>query len=60
MEITYENICKKLGFTPGEYKYNFSGYEDDSKKSPYAVLTFEELEFLCDYMKRKKQNNLNS
>ena len=54
MEITYENICKKLGFTPGEYKYNFSGYEDDSKKSPYAVLTFEELEFLCDYMKKEK------
>lgn len=57
MEITYESICKKLGFTPGEYKYNFSGYEDDSKESPYAVLTLDELDFLSEYLIKKQNKN---
>lgn len=54
MEITYEGICEKLGFTPGEYKYQLSDYEDDSKESPYAVLTFEESEFLYNYLMNRK------
>lgn len=58
MKITYESICKKLGFKPGEYKYTFSGHEDDSKESPYAVLTLEESLFLNEYlMKHKKSTN---
>ena len=38
MEITYENICKKLGFDPLNYKLNVSSYEDDSKISPFSIL----------------------
>lgn len=49
MAITYEDICKKLGFEPGKYNYKHSDHEDDSKESPYSILTSEELDFLCDY-----------
>lgn len=35
MEITYENICNKLGFTLENYKPDISDYEDDSKISPF-------------------------
>ena len=59
MEINYESICRKLGFTPGENKYNLSDYEDDSKTSPYAVLTLDELDFLCEYMKKNKPKRKN-
>ena len=53
MEITFENICQKLGFNPltDKQNYKFSGHEDDSKPSRYSVLSLEEIEFLCDYMK---------
>lgn len=54
MEITYESICKKLGFTPGQYKYELSDFEDDSKVSPYSVLTLEESLFLNDYLMKHK------
>ncbi len=59
MEITYESICQKLGFRPGidKYDYDFSGHEDDSKESPYAKLSFDELEFLWEHMKRNQKNN---
>ncbi len=50
MAITYESICDKLGFKPEEYEYSFSGYEDDSKASPLAVLSEEELDFLIKYL----------
>ncbi len=55
MGITYENICKKLGFNPEEYEYTYSGYEDDSKESPLAPLTFEELDFLSEYLIKKQK-----
>lgn len=55
MGITYESICKKLGFKPEEYKYSHSGYEDDSKESPFSSLTFEELEFLSNYLIKKQK-----
>lgn len=53
MGITFESICKKLGFNPitDKYDYKTSGYEDDSKTSPFSVLSLEESDFLCDYMK---------
>lgn len=50
MEITYDSICKKLGFKPEEYEYSFSGHEDDSKESPFAVLSEDELDFLIEYL----------
>ena len=49
MEITYKSICDKLGFAPGTYPYKFPDHEDDSKPSPYAVLSKEELDFLIDH-----------
>lgn len=54
MEITYDSICKKLGFTIEEYKHIYSGHEDDSKESPFAVLTLEESLFLNDYLMEHK------
>ena len=59
MEITYENICKKLGFDPLNYKLNVSSYEDDSKISPFSILTLEESLFLNDYLMNnvKLKNN---
>ena len=54
MEITYESICKKLGFDVENYKPEVSDYEDDSRISPFSILTIEESEFLYDYLKSKR------
>lgn len=37
-----------------EYKHVYSGHEDDSKESPFAVLTLEESLFLNDYLMKHK------
>lgn len=50
MGITYEKICEKLGFDALSYKPELSGYEDDSKVSPFHILTLEEKLFLNDYL----------
>ena len=54
MEITFDKICEKLGFNPlvNPPARKLSGHEDDSKESPYAILTFEKSDFLCEYMKK--------
>lgn len=54
MELTFDKICEKLGFNPlvNPPSRKLSGCEDDSKDSPYAILTFEESDFLCEYMKK--------
>ncbi len=54
MELTFDKICEKLGFNPlvNPPSRKLSGCEDDSKESPYAILTFEESDFLCEYMKK--------
>ena len=57
MEITYESICRKLGFDTDTYKPVVSDYEDDSKVSPFSVLTIDESEFLSDYLKKKYTKN---
>ncbi len=44
----YLRICDKLGFTIPEYKFETSDFEDDSKTSPFSVLTTEELLYLLD------------
>ncbi len=56
MGITFESICEKLGFNPfiNPSHYNLSGHEDDSHESPYAILSLEESEYLCEYMKIHK------
>ena len=47
--ITLESITKKLGFDPRHPpEHRPSKYEDDSMPSPYAVLTLEEMSWLCD------------
>lgn len=50
MTITYQSICDKLGFDPMKYKPKASNFEDDSKESPFSILTLEESDFLCDYL----------
>ncbi len=54
MKITYESICKKLGFDVEDYEPVVSDHEDDSRVSPFSVLTIEESEFLYDYLKKKR------
>lgn len=53
MGLTFDKICEKLGFNPlvNPPVRKLSGYEDDSKESPYSILTFEESNFLCEYIK---------
>lgn len=55
MEITYEAICKKLGFDPMKDKPASDNKKDpwliDDSESPYSVLTMEESDFLIDYYK---------
>lgn len=50
--MTYSEICNKLGFDPvaDGYDYKHSGHEDDSRVSPFSVLTDEESDFLLYYM----------
>jgi hypothetical protein len=55
MIITYKSICDKLGFNPMEYEPKVSSFEDDSKESPFSILTLEESDFLCDYLIKKSE-----
>ena len=59
MNITFDSICEKLGFNPlvNPPTRKLSGYEDDSKESPYAKLTFEESKFLCEYVGKHMKEN---
>lgn len=50
MGVTYESICKKLGFDPLSYKPKVSNYEDDSRVSPFSILSLEEKLFLNEYL----------
>ena len=50
MEVTFEKICDKLGSIFWKRSITLSGDEDDSKQSPYSVLTMEESDFLLDYL----------
>ena len=54
MNITYESICKKLGFDPMKDPYPMvvHGYEDDSQVSPLSVLSSEEKDFLYELIKQ--------
>ena len=58
MEITYESICKKLGFTIETYKPVLSDHEDDSKVNPFSVLTEEESDFLFEYLKNRRKERM--
>lgn len=54
--ITYEGICKKIGFDPiveGK-RLEPSKFEDDSRESPFKNLSIEELEFLTGYLIKNK------
>lgn len=55
MGITYESICIKLGFDPLSYKPKVSDYEDDSRTSPFSILSLEESIFLNDYLMKNKK-----
>ncbi len=61
MEITYESICKKLGFDPliTDPKEIYPQYEDtffidDAFESPFKKLFPEELDFLIDFYRKNK------
>ena len=46
MAITYEGLCKKVGFDIDSYEPEVSDYENDSRVSPFLILSDNELEFL--------------
>jgi len=48
MAITYENLCQKLGFDIDSYHPEVSDYENDSRVSPFLVLSDDELQFLIE------------
>ena len=54
--MTYNAICKKLGFDPivDGYEYKVSDHEDDRQVSPFAVLDIAELDFLANYLKEHR------
>lgn len=56
--ITYEDVCKKLGFDPItddiEYYKNSHDYEDDSQVRPTSILTDEELEVYLQHLEENK------
>lgn len=45
--ITYESVCEKLGFDPItddiDFFDNLPDHEDDSRESPFSILTQDEL-----------------
>ena len=51
MDITYESICNKLGFTIEDYKPEASNTEGDTKPNPFSCLSVEEIDFLVKYIK---------
>lgn len=59
MGLTYESICIKLGFDPLNYKPKVSDFEDDSRNSPFSILSVEESLFLNDYLMKNKRRYYN-
>lgn len=57
MKITYDSICEKLGFDLESYNPKVSDYEDDSKESPFSILTLEESLFLNDYLMKNLKSS---
>ena len=53
--ITYDGICKKLGFDVLTYKVPEAKTENDKKESPFAKLTLDELCFLGEYMNKNNK-----
>jgi hypothetical protein len=56
--ITYESVCKKLGFKFDDemvYRSDTPCFEDDSTDNPYAILSEAELDFIGTFL-RNKQN----
>lgn len=57
--ITYKSICEKIGFDPilgnTDIYDNLPDYEDDSRISPYSVLTIKELDFVLECMREAKE-----
>ena len=56
--ITYEDVCKKLGFDPitddVEYFKHISDHEDDTQVSPTRILTDEEHEVYFAHLMENK------
>lgn len=52
--ITYESVCEKLGFDPitddVDIYDNLPDYEDDSRVSPFSVLTQDELRVFTKHL----------
>lgn len=54
--MTYESICKKIGFDPIKNGYERKRSEeiDDTVVSPFSALSIEEIDFLYAYLKKHR------
>ena len=52
--ITYESVCNQLGFDPivddVDFFLNIPDHEDDSKASPFSILSPEELKVFTKHL----------
>lgn len=56
--ITYESICKKLGFDFLTYKSKVEDTEyDGDEENPFTALSEEELEFVGEYLREYYKKN---
>lgn len=46
----FESLCLKMGYNPLKEHYPSEYKNDDSGRSPFKVLSLEELDFLTQYM----------
>ena len=56
MDVTYESICKKLGFTLENPIYERCEYENDHIVNPFSVLSADEKKYVGEYL--EKHNNM--
>ncbi|MDD6339205.1 MAG: hypothetical protein PUA49_01740 [Butyrivibrio sp.] len=56
MDVTYEAICKKLGFTLENPIYERCEYENDHIVNPFSVLSADEKKYVGEYL--EKHNNM--
>ncbi len=56
--ITYDSICKKLGFDAMSYNPKTEGTEYDGADNPFDVLSIEELDFIIDYAKKYNKGKI--
>ena len=56
--ITYNSICKKLGFDVMSYNPEVKGTEYEENKNPFDLLSIDELDFIIIYAKKHSKGDI--